>query len=1089
MADETIVLSVIDKIAPTIKVKFESIASSAERAEAAVGKFTFKLSSISGYSTQIRQLDMAAVRLSKTLESLQVYTVRAATASAKLAASDSKAATAAAKLANAEASLASTLAKRAVAESRAAVAANKLAVSQYAVVKASSDATAAQHRAALAAKRLSESQELASVKSTTLSSKLWEVGKSIASFMLMAQAGNQFVELADSYQVYVNKLTVTTGSIELAKSRLEDVANIAKKTRTPLDATTQAFSRFALAMKANGRSQEEAARFTETTNKLLVTSGATAGETGSALLQFSQALNKGKLDGDEFRTAMELMPTAMDAIAKRMGVTRSELIKLAPEGKITSEIMIQAFADIADEADAKFGMMNITIAGALTNMSTSFQMVIGKFLDSTGAATGTAKALSFIADNLETIIKVLASALLAWGAYTLAMAAASVGIYGVLAPIALLELAMIKLNAVLALNPWAAMAAALAVIVINYKEIIDLAGKAAAAVDNFFGITGRHGITSNEELLARFKQDPSSLDAKQQLDAQYLLDQDSALASTEEAKRKYAARMKIVDDLRASDVNALKSYEQHIQSLRDGYEQVGSFQESDAYRAQYQRESAAAARRQGKVMSLNDLDATIKEDSKGGKAEESRAAALAKVNLQLDNELSRMLLLAESREEQSRLDQIEETLSSKKVKMTQEESNAIRDKVKAISHASRVQSQYDVIFASHTQVHRDYLASMDAARLLSEQGSITDEQYLQTMRKLGTEYEQATDHLYEFNRQLDTQISLSSLYSREREIEAAILEQVNAAKNRGIELSLSEQAAMRQKLTYARALNEERAAEEKFLNAGNNREFSLDAQALAKVRGQIPNQDSTQVQGMLGDTAGYATESYFEANIERTQAMYEQIDILRSNDLISEQEASAAKIKMAAAESRVRMDVATSFFDNFTGLQRSENREIAAIGKAAAISNAIINTYSAANAAYASMAGIPIVGPALGVAAAAGAIASGMVNVAAIESQSVGFREGGYTGNVGKNEVAGVVHGQEYVLDADTTARLGRHNLDSLSEGGGVGGGSTELTLNVAVVASKEAGESFLAGTQGDKVLVDAVGRNSKTIKRILGAA
>lgn len=50
-------------------------------------------------------------------------------------------------------------------------------------------------------------------------------------------------------------------------------------------------------------------------------------------------------------------------------------------------------------------------------------------------------------------------------------------------------------------------------------------------------------------------------------------------------------------------------------------------------------------------------------------------------------------------------------------------------------------------------------------------------------------------------------------------------------------------------------------------------------------------------------------------------------------------------------------------------------------GKIAATAQATIDTYKAANSAYASMAGIPVVGPALGAAAAAMAVASGVMNV------------------------------------------------------------------------------------------------------------
>ena len=57
--------------------------------------------------------------------------------------------------------------------------------------------------------------------------------------------------------------------------------------------------------------------------------------------------------------------------------------------------------------------------------------------------------------------------------------------------------------------------------------------------------------------------------------------------------------------------------------------------------------------------------------------------------------------------------------------------------------------------------------------------------------------------------------------------------------------------------------------------------------------------------------------------------------------------------------------------------------------KAASIASTIISTYEAAQKAYASLAGIPYVGPALGIAAAAFAVAAGMAKVAVIRTQSL----------------------------------------------------------------------------------------------------
>lgn len=46
-----------------------------------------------------------------------------------------------------------------------------------------------------------------------------------------------------------------------------------------------------------------------------------------------------------------------------------------------------------------------------------------------------------------------------------------------------------------------------------------------------------------------------------------------------------------------------------------------------------------------------------------------------------------------------------------------------------------------------------------------------------------------------------------------------------------------------------------------------------------------------------------------------------------------------------------------------------------------------------------------------------------------------GFMRGGYTGNAGKTEIAGVVHGKEFVFDADSTARIGVENLERIRSG------------------------------------------------------
>lgn len=82
-----------------------------------------------------------------------------------------------------------------------------------------------------------------------------------------------------------------------------------------------------------------------------------------------------------------------------------------------------------------------------------------------------------------------------------------------------------------------------------------------------------------------------------------------------------------------------------------------------------------------------------------------------------------------------------------------------------------------------------------------------------------------------------------------------------------------------------------------------------------------------------------------------------------------------------------------SSINYISSMQYAKNREMAAVGKSAAIMMATVDTYRAATGAYAALSMIPYVGPVLGAAAAAAAIAAGLANVAKISG--VNLAEGG----------------------------------------------------------------------------------------------
>ena len=96
------------------------------------------------------------------------------------------------------------------------------------------------------------------------------------------------------------------------------------------------------------------------------------------------------------------------------------------------------------------------------------------------------------------------------------------------------------------------------------------------------------------------------------------------------------------------------------------------------------------------------------------------------------------------------------------------------------------------------------------------------------------------------------------------------------------------------------------------------------------------------------------------------------------------EEAADNEIKWAEMTTDQKLQYAQQ---GLAGLAANLGKETAA-GKAAAIASTLISTYQGAQDSYKSLAGIPVVGPALGIAAAAAAVAGGLANVKAISQTS-----------------------------------------------------------------------------------------------------
>lgn len=144
---------------------------------------------------------------------------------------------------------------------------------------------------------------------------------------------------------------------------------------------------------------------------------------------------------------------------------------------------------------------------------------------------------------------------------------------------------------------------------------------------------------------------------------------------------------------------------------------------------------------------------------------------------------------------------------------------------------------------------------------------------------------------------------------------------------------------------------------------------------------------------------------------------------------------------------------------DLASLRNSHSKKAFEVGKAAATAQATVNTFMAATAAYAAMAGIPIVGPALGAIAAAAAIAAGIVNIQNIQAQKFN----GGQADEGMDSVPGGLAGKSFILSQGERVVQPSANRDlrdflarEKAESQGGGGGNYSITLNYSGSGSKD---------------------------------
>lgn len=1007
------------------------------------------------------------------------------------------------------------------------------------------------------------------------------------------------IRLLDTYTTLQNRLRSTGLEAERLTSVYKKLFAVSNDTRSSLKASVELYSRLAVNAKNLGTTQEELIHFTKSLNQAVILSGASLIEAENAIIQLSQGMASGVLQGDELRSVLEQLPAVADVIAKGMGVTRGELRKLGSDGKITGTQILDAFAKARTELEERFGKTIPTIGQSFQVLKNYTIDLLGRFDEAVGITKVLSLALFGLATNLELVAKSILIVAAAYGSF---WASTKVGQLttmisswvelrrqiqaGTVVMLGSAEAERQRAAFTLQSSVASAQAAGSALRAAQSEEVLAAAKLASARA------TGAQMVAERQLELVRLQAQINDIGRMESLSrlaeirkselalTRLIAREEAALAATQSATIAAAtARAQAMDRVataqaglaattaRAAGTTTLLGQAMlAVRTILTGLWAVivanpiailvSAFVAVAAAIYMYQDRISLGIDKTTKLshlfQALGEMISSVVSDIKKSlsgvltpvfeqfekifgnidisligflrgiakgidtaiglwKGYFAAVMGMAKLlpkalkditiqgvnsilsslsslvngagellkpltdlagmnqilvkNLELSNDAKGAAATLGSDLSKIITDSFNssttaEDFLNRLVTRAQELSKAATSKLTDEKPGKKndnerlkgMKKDLNSLLASIDPVGNAILEMRDAEDLLNnaqKEGLITKKELVFYLQMLENYYKDQIDPLAAINRELDQQQELLKLTGQQYEVESDLLQMVNQLRREGVILNKEETQALRERLQALQEINRLAQAKESVLgeSVDARKNFSTQVTAINQLSND-PNSGFTQGDKGLasknmiedmgidtrGSNLGTSVDPAGEARLQQTQMMYDQLEQMRAADLLTEQQYSGFRAQIWAKEQQDRFSLASDFFGGLAELQKSENKKAAAIGKAAAIAQAITQTYLAATSAYAAMAAIPVVGPALGATAAAAAIVAGMSNVAQIRSQQPGFMTGGQftVGGSGGQDSQMVAFrgtpGEKVQVSTPTQVRKGKQN-------------------------------------------------------------
>lgn len=225
--------------------------------------------------------------------------------------------------------------------------------------------------------------------------------------LVTAKGALALVTMAESYGEMAERIRMATSSsaeYEMVQSRLLETANA---TYRPLKEAQELYILTADTLRSMGYNTAQAMDVVDSMSFAFVKNATSAERANGAVSAFTSAMMTGKLEADAWKTIVAAMPTLIGDLAKSTGMGADEIRKMGAEGKLTAQILSEGLRQSLEENKGAAAGMATTVKDAFTAANNALTVYIGEANNANGTTAVLSKAILLLADNLETVVTLL----------------------------------------------------------------------------------------------------------------------------------------------------------------------------------------------------------------------------------------------------------------------------------------------------------------------------------------------------------------------------------------------------------------------------------------------------------------------------------------------------------------------------------------------------------------------------------------------------------------------------------------------------------------------------------------------------------